>query len=97
MISIFILLPLYFISIQYERGGIWSLLFPIVLISLIIDVVLNYTELAILTLDMPKYGEWTFSKRLSRLQYNEGWRGDFARYLAKCLNTIAPSGKHING
>ena len=97
MISIFILLPLYFISVQYERGGIWSLLFPIVLISLIIDVVLNYTELAILTLDMPKYGEWTFSKRLSRLQYNEGWRGHFARYIANCLNQIAPSGKHIYG
>lgn len=95
MISIFVLLPLYFISIQHERGGLWLLLIPIALFSLVIDVILNYTELSVLTCDFPKKGEWTFSKRLSRLQHNTDWRGDFARYLANCLNQIAPSGKHI--
>ena len=95
MISIFILLPLYFISIQYERGGFWKLLFPIAVLAFIIDVVLNYTELALLTLDIPRKGETTFSKRLARLRYNTDWRGSFARYITTCLDAIAPSGKHI--
>jgi hypothetical protein len=95
MISVFLLLPLYFIAIQYERGGSWRWLKLFGFAALIIDVILNFTELAILTLDIPKKGEWTFSKRLTRLQYNTDWRGDFARYLSGCLNQIAPSGIHI--
>lgn len=95
MISIFVLLPLYFISIQYERGGLWLVLVPFAIAALAIDVLLNYTELTILTLDVPKRGEWTFSKRLARLRNNDGWRGRFAQYVAKCLDNIAPSGKHI--
>jgi hypothetical protein len=95
MISIVILLPLYFISIQYERRGLWKLLFPIAAIAFIIDVVLNYTELALLTLDFPRKGETTFSRRLARLRYNTDWRGSFARYITTCLDAIAPSGKHI--
>lgn len=95
MISIAILLPLYFISIQYERGGFWKLLFPIAIIAFVIDVVLNYTELALLTLEIPRKGETTFSRRLARLRYNTDWRGSFARYITTCLDAIAPSGKHI--
>jgi hypothetical protein len=91
-----LLIVFYCVGIQYERGGLWYICLPIALIGLVVDVIANYTELALITLDFPKFGEWTFSKRLSRLQYNEGWRGNFARYLAKCLNTIAPSGRHIN-
>jgi hypothetical protein len=86
---------LYPIAIQYERGGWWRLCYLVAIPSLLIDVVANYIELAILTLDFPRWGEWTFSKRLSRLQYNTDWRGDFARYLVKCLNAIAPNGHHV--
>jgi hypothetical protein len=96
MISVAILLPLYFISVQYERGGLWRVCAVFGVIGLVIDVILNYTELALITLDFPKWGEWTFSKRLTRLQHNTDWRGDFARYLANCLNQIAPSGRHVN-
>jgi hypothetical protein len=95
MISVFLLLPLYFIAIQYERGGSWRWLKLFGFAALIIDVILNFTELAILTLDFPKWGEWTFSKRLSRLQHAPGARGEFAWYIARCLDSIAPSGKHI--
>jgi hypothetical protein len=95
MISVALLLPLYFASIQYERGGLWRLCAVFVVVGLALDVILNYTELTIFTLDFPKRGEWTFSKRLARLQYNDGWRGEFARYVAGCLNAIAPSGRHI--
>ena len=95
MISLFILLPLYSLGIQYERGGMWLLFSVFGVVGLVLDILLNYTELSILTLDFPKKGEFTFSKRLSRLQYNTDWRGTLARYIAKGLNSIAPSGKHI--
>ena len=95
MISILTLLPLYALGIQYERGGWWRVFAVFALVGLVLDVALNYTELAILTLDFPKWGEWTFSKRLSRLQHNEGWRGALARPIVLLLNSTAPSGQHV--
>jgi hypothetical protein len=95
MISVFLLLPLYFIAIQYERGGSWRWLKLFGVAALIIDVILNFTELAILTLDFPKWGEWTFSKRLERLQKSTGRRKELALYIGGCLDKIAPSGQHI--
>lgn len=83
------------IAIQYERGGLWGVFLPITVIALVIDIIANYTELALLTMDFPKKGEWTFSSRLARLQHNEDWRGSFAQYITKILDAIAPSGKHI--
>jgi hypothetical protein len=85
----------YPIAIQYERGGWWRLCYIVAIPVLLIDVVANYTELAAVTWDVPKLGEWTFSKRLSRLQHNTDWRGDFARYIAPILDKISPSGKHV--
>ena len=95
MISVFLLLPLYAIGIQFERGGWWRMVLPVTLVALLLDVVLNYTELALLTLDFPVKNEWTFSTRLARLRYDSDWRGDTARYIARGLDAIAPSGKHI--
>lgn len=92
--SLFLIL-FYCLGIQYERGGWWNVLLPIALLGLVVDVLANYTELCLLTLDIPRKGEYTFSRRLQRLQHNTDWRGSFARYLIPCLNTIAPSGKHI--
>jgi hypothetical protein len=54
MISVALLLPLYFASIQYERGGLWRLCAVFVVVGLALDVILNYTELTIFTLDFPK-------------------------------------------
>lgn len=86
---------LYPIAIQYERGGWWRLCCIVAVPALVIDVIANYTELALVTWDFPKRGEWTFSKRLSRLQHNTDWRGEYARYVVPILDKIAPSGKHI--
>jgi hypothetical protein len=86
---------LYPIAIQYERGGIWFILFPITLIALIIDVIANYTELAILTLDFPRAKEYTFSDRLVRIQYAEGWTGFIGRNVAAYCNYWAPNHNHI--
>ena len=95
MISVFVLLPLYFVGIQFERGRWWHLVLPITLLALLVDIILNYTELAILTLDFPKAGEFTFSQRLARLKKEAGWRGVSGRYIARVLNAIAPSGFHV--
>lgn len=95
MISVFLLLPLYAVGIQIERRGWWLAVLPVTLLALLLDVVLNFTELALLTLDFPRRGEWTFSSRLVRLQHAEGWRGHVARYVARCLNAIAPGGRHV--
>ncbi|CAB4134828.1 hypothetical protein UFOVP275_21 [uncultured Caudovirales phage] len=90
-----LLILFYCFGIQYERGGWWRVFSVIAVVGLVIDVIANYTELAIVTGDFPRKGEWTFSKRLRRLQQNNDWRGDFARYIGGCLDKIAPSGKHI--
>ena len=94
---------LYPLAIQYERGGWWRCVLPVTLLALIVDVIANWTELALLSQqarrmglwDWPRLGEWTFSTRLKRLRYNDDWRGDVGRYIARVLDAIAPSGKHI--
>jgi hypothetical protein len=95
MISIFLLLPLYAIGIQYERGGWWRVCYVVALPALVLDLALNYTELALMTLDRPRWGEWTFSTRLERLQFAPGWRGVACWYVARILDAIAPSGVHV--
>jgi hypothetical protein len=95
LLSPLYLLGLYIAYIQYERGGLWCACKVFAIVGFPLDVVLNYTYFALLTLDFPKHGEWTFSKRLERLQYDYDWRGDVARYIAGILDAIAPSGKHI--
>ena len=90
-----ILALLYPIAIQIERGGLWRLLLPITVVALIVDLIANYTELALLTWDWPTVGEYTFSTRCKRLQYYPGWRGDFARFVRWYTNLFDPQGDHI--
>lgn len=86
---------LYPIAIQYERGGWWLAVAPITILALVVDVLVNYTELALLTWDWPRRGEWTFSTRLGRLVRYDDWRGDVARVVAFWLDRLAPSGRHV--
>ena len=86
---------LYPLAIQVERGGAWRVFYVVWPIALVVDIVANYTELTLLTWDRPLWGEWTFSIRLKRLTTDPTWRGGLARYIAKILDVIAPSGKHI--
>lgn len=95
MISVFLLLPLYAIAIQYERGSWWRVCYVVAVPALILDFVLNYTELALMTVDRPRWGEWTFSTRLKRLKKAAGWRGHVARYVSLVLDVISPRGKHV--
>lgn len=86
---------LYPVAIQYERGGLWRLLLPITLVALVLDVVLNYTSLALLTWDSPLRKEYTFSIRLERLVFSYGWRKQIARAIAVYLNYWDPTPPHV--
>lgn len=90
-----ILALLYPLAVQYKRGGWWLLVAPVTFAALIIDIWCNYTELALITLDFPARGEWTFSTRLQRLQYYHGWRGTFARACRDYCNYFDKD--HVNG
>jgi hypothetical protein len=81
-----ILFPL---AIQYQNG--WRWVMPITLIAAILDVIANFSCLALVTLDWPRSGEMTFSQRLHRLQYDTGWRGSLARFVVACLNWVQPN------
>lgn len=89
------LLVLYAIGIQYERGGAWRILAPVVWVGLVMDVLLNFAHFAVLFWDWPRGGEWTLSKRLPRLNRDTGWRGGIARRLTVLLDALAPSGVHV--
>jgi hypothetical protein len=86
----------YAIYIQYERGGLWNVCRLVVVVGYFVDVLANFTELALLTWDFPRWGEWTFSQRLPRLIRQTGWRSTLARSIARVLDWLAPSGRHID-
>lgn len=81
-----ILAILYPLAVQYTRGGLWVLVAPVTFLAFLIDVWCNYTELALIFWDFPRRNEFTFSVRLRRLQYDEGWRGRLARPVVAYLN-----------
>jgi hypothetical protein len=92
---------LYPVAIQYERAGMgqsraWLLCYVFVLPALIIDVLVNWTSLAVI-FGWPRRGEWTFSTHLARLYGapEESNRRSVARYITTALNCLAPSGRHI--
>lgn len=59
-------------------------------IAFVLDVLFNYTSFALLTLDFPRRGEYTFSKRLRRLIFRMDWRGAMAFELRTAINRIKP-------
>lgn len=90
MIAALLLLPCYFLGAQSEKQVYLAPLAVFGWVGAVLSLVLNYTELAIITWDWPRSGEWTFSKRLPRLARRDDWRGAFARYVASVLNAIEP-------
>ena len=94
-LSIPALLLGYIVGIQYERGGWWRLVAPVTVAFLMLNVLLNFTLLALITLDLPRKGETTFSKRLKRLQFDLGWRGKLALAIKSVLDRFDPDGVHI--
>jgi hypothetical protein len=89
MISLALAL-LYPIAIQYKRGGAWSALLPLAFVTGVIDVIANYTELALLTWQFPLRTEPTFSHRLYRLRKGNRWQRFVARVVIPYLNFFDP-------
>jgi hypothetical protein len=83
MLSI-LLLILYPLAIQYEVRK-WPIRYLYYAVG-IIDIIANYTELALFTLDRPRAGEYTFSQRLRRLQYGNRYNRLWARTIIPYLN-----------
>lgn len=88
------LLVAYPLAIQYERGGKWRVLLPLYLAAGVVDVLLNYTTLVLYTWDRPLAGEYTFSRRLKRLQLRAGWRQPLYQWLQRFLDYFDPQGSH---
>jgi hypothetical protein len=83
-------------AIQYERKGAWQLLFPLYLLTALLDTLANYTEVSLLCMAWPEKGKPTVSMRIPALLFNQGWRGNLAFYVAKYLNYFAPGHNHIS-
>ena len=70
--------------------------FPLIVVAIALDIVLNYTLFAVLLWDFPKQGEYTFSQRLSRLVRGNDWKAHCADWIAKSLlDPFDPTGKHL--
>ena len=96
VLSIPLLWVLFVIGIQYQRGGWWRVCLVAALPALVLNVLLNYTLLALISWDWPRKGEYTFSKRLERLVLAPGWRGIAAWAIATyLLDRFDPDGVHI--
>ena len=84
-----ILAIFYPLAIQYHVRD-WRWLYPFALLTALIDVWCNYTELVLLTWDFPEAGEYTFSQRLVRLQTGNRWQRFVARTIIPYLNYFDP-------
>lgn len=90
-VGTFLFLPFY-VSAQKARDlgiiprAVYPLVIGLLLIGGVFDVALNVLSSLIL-LDAPfqragGHREITFSQRLKRLQFDDGWRGDVSRWIA---------------
>ena len=101
LVKVLFMLYVFSMNVQrvFERGEMtlwhWLACGEWVVLAVAMDVVLNYTLLAVLTFDFPKKGEWTFSKRLERLVKGTGVRAAVCRFVAFILDPFDPSGSHI--
>lgn len=87
----------YAIGVQVERDGLWKLLAPVTFGGFLFDVFLQYTVANLWFWEINPKSEYTISLRIARLMTDRGWRGVVARWLARLLNRLAPSGRHIEG
>lgn len=93
-----LMLVAYAIGIQYERGGWWRVFWIVAGPATVLDFVLAHTLFAIYIQDCPRKGEWLFSQQLGRLvrkEYENDWCGTAALVIARVLNWLAPSSKHV--
>lgn len=84
----------YPIGIQYKRGGVWLLLAPLALLVWAVDVLANYTEMA-MVFGWPQSGDHTITARIRRLSGDPfESRRALAHMLQIYLDACEPDGKH---
>ncbi len=68
--------------------------YPILLIGVLADVLLNVIVCSVLFAEMPK--EWFVTTRLNRLNDGTDWRARLSNWIAvNLLDAFDPSGKHV--
>lgn len=85
----------YRLHLKKELKGInFVLAWPIVIVGVILDAVINITLASIIFLDIPR--EWLTTARLHRYIENEaGWRTKIAKYICdNILDIFDPKGNH---
>lgn len=69
--------------------------YPPYIVGMVLDVYCNTVPISLILLEVPKFGEFTISARMTRLSQVGGWRGDIARWFCEdLLDCLDPSGKH---
>lgn len=82
------------VAIQYKQGGLFWLLAPFALLLWVVDVVANYTELALI-FGWPEAGDHTISARVRRMRTSPlESRRALAELLQVYLDACEPDGKH---
>ena len=85
---------LYPIAITYKKGGLFAPLKALALITALIDVLANYTELALI-FGWPREGEYTITRRIRRMHFDEvAARRKLAELVQVYLDAAEPDGKH---
>ena len=84
----------YPLAIQFKRGGLWQALAPFAAFVWLIDVIANYTEMA-LVFDWPQPGDHTITARVRRMKSSPlESRRELAKLLQIYLDACEPDGKH---
>ena len=86
----------YGVVIQFKRGGLYRALIPFAAVVLVLNVLANYLELAII-FGLPRRGEYTISRRVRRMQNDPAEvpsRRELARLVQTFLDACEPDGKH---
>lgn len=85
---------LYPLAIQAKRKGPWVILLPLVALTMLLDVLANYTEWAIV-FDLPKKGDTTITKRIRSMHADPlESRRAFAQLVQVYLDACEPDGEH---
>jgi len=94
MVSI-VTLIFYALAIQYERGGLWRVLWPLYVLTALLDVVANHTEVSLLLGSWPEPGVMTVSQRIPSMLKIPGRIGKLSYYVSVYLNFFSPTHDHI--
>jgi len=84
----------YPVGIQFKRGGVWMALAPFAALIWLIDVIANYTEVA-LVFDWPERGDYTITARVRRMKSSPlESRRELAKLMQIYLDACEPDGRH---